>query len=55
MLQKDWIICHKCFQWGKYQANEFKLTAAQIQKLNPQDGDIRLTGVPYDSQFDPKN
>ena len=21
-LQTNWIICHKCYQWGKRQANE---------------------------------
>ena len=54
-LRKNWIICHKCYQWGKHRANECKLSATQIQKLTPQDGDVRPTGVPFDTQFDPKN
>ena len=54
-LRKNWIICHKCCQWGKLRANECKLSAAQIQKLTPQDGGVRPTGVPFDTQFDPKN
>ena len=29
-LWKNWIICHKCYQWGKHRANECKLSATQI-------------------------
>ena len=54
-LRKNWIICHKCWQWGKHRANECKLTSAQLQKLTPMDADSRPTGVPHDSQFETKN
>ena len=54
-LWKNWIICHKCYQWGKHKTNECKLSASQIQKLTPQDGDVLPTRVPFDTQFDPKN
>ena len=52
-LRKNWIICHKCWQWGKHRANEGKLTSAQLQKLTPMDAnpESRPTGVPFDSQF----
>ena len=54
-LRKNWIICHKCWQWGKHRANECKLTSVQLQKLTPMDADTRPTGVPHDSQFESKN
>ena len=54
-LRKNWIICHKCWQWGKHRANECKLTSAQLQKLTPMDAYSRPTGVPHDSQFESKN
>ena len=54
-LRKNWIICQKCYQWGKNTENECKLSASQIQKLTPQDGDIQPTEVLFDTQFVPKN
>ena len=56
-LRNSWILCHKCQQWGKHRANECRLSATQISKLDPQDESNKPSGVPSDAQFDkdPKN
>ena len=53
-LRKNWIICHKCWQWGKHRSSECKLDSAQLHKLTPMvpSPESRPTGVPFNSQFE---
>ena len=51
-LQKDWVYCDKCGQWGKHKGNECRLSQAKINSLHRQDPRNPPTSRLSDGQYD---
>jgi hypothetical protein len=51
-LRTNWILCHKCGQWGKHRATECKVSNSRLQTLARQDPNKQPSGPPRDPYFD---
>ena len=51
-LRSNWILCHKCGQWGKHLARECRVGAQKLATLQRQDPNKPPPGPPRDPWFD---
>ena len=49
--QRDWVLCHRCGQWGQHMASECKLSGDEVGKLKRQTDAEKPSGPAWDSQF----
>ena len=49
--QRDWILCHRCGQWGQHLSIECKIGADEMAKLQRQTDKDKPSGPAWDSQF----